>query len=175
MAAGKCRGKWQVPTLWGGLGDSRKGEMWRSERAKEKLVIQQEQDTRTRGYRSARNLTPAVHKTIYIWIDKFFSCSIWKIWHGIYKVPILSLHPKVNTEAWSPEIPIRPVKLHTLVIIVLTGKQHLYHLENSLFPKSFHPSTGRLPRCLRSPLLHNSIIKQLTEKQGNWVRGHADT
>lgn len=66
MAAGKCRGKWQVPTLWGGLGDSRKGEMWRSERAKEKLVIQQEQDTRTRGYRSARNLTPAVHKTIYI-------------------------------------------------------------------------------------------------------------
>lgn len=132
-------------------------------------------DKRVRVCEKFNSTIPAVHKTIYIWIDKFFSCSIWKIWHGIYKVPILSPHPEVNTEAWSPEIPIRPVKLHTLVITVLTGKQHLYHLENSLFPKSFHPGTGRLPRCLRSPLLHNSIIKQHTEKQGNWVRGQADT
>lgn len=56
--AHKCRRQWQVPFLWGVLGDSRTGEMWRSERGKEKLVIQQEQDTGARGYRSARNLTP---------------------------------------------------------------------------------------------------------------------
>lgn len=88
---------------------------------------------------------------------------IWKIWHGIYKVPVLRPDRKDSAEARSLEIPVRPVKLHHLVITEITGKQYFCNLENSSFPKSFHPSQGGF---LDAPQQPNQAVHWKTRELG---------
>lgn len=50
MVVCKHKREQEVPALWGGLGDSRRGETWRSERGEEKLwLLQQEWDAGAEG------------------------------------------------------------------------------------------------------------------------------
>lgn len=77
----------EVPALWGGLGDSRRGETWRSERGeggRGAVVITVEMRCRGRGYKSVGSstldprfnastpTTLTIPQTIYVCID-FFS------------------------------------------------------------------------------------------------------